>query len=99
MRDRVIAEFPVKPGKRDEFEAALHAALPDTRAFKGCRDIKVFHDAERDTFVLIEKWDSFDHYDKYLAWRMENGLGELLDPLLKGGAKALKISKLAATKI
>ncbi len=54
MRDRIIAEFPAKAGKRDELEAALRAALPDTRGFDGCRDIKVFHDAERDTFVLIE---------------------------------------------
>ena len=89
MKDRVIAEFPVKAGKRDEFEAALRAALPDTRAFKGCRGIKVFHDAQRDTFVLIEKWKSFEHYDAYLAWRMETGLAEMLEPLLKGGAKAL----------
>lgn len=99
MRDRVIAEFPVKPGKRDEFEAALRAALPDTRAFAGCRDIKVLHDDERNAFVLIEKWDSFDHYDKYLAWRMETGLGEMLDPLLEGGAAALTITKLRATDI
>lgn len=99
MRDRVLVEFPVKPGKRDELEAALRAALPDTRAFDGCRDIKVFHDAERDTFVLIEKWDSFEHYDKYLAWRMETGLGAMLDPLLEGGAAALRISKLKATDI
>ncbi len=67
MKDRVIAEFPVKSDKRDEFEATLRAALPDTRAFEGCRDIREFHDAERNTFVLIEKWESFEHYDKYLA--------------------------------
>ncbi|MCT2559019.1 antibiotic biosynthesis monooxygenase [Tsuneonella sp. YG55] len=99
MRDRVIAEFPVKAGKRADMEAAFRAALPDTRAFDGCRDIKVFHDAERDTFVLIEKWDSFDHYDRYIAWRMETGLGEMLDPLLEGGAAALKISRLKATDL
>jgi quinol monooxygenase YgiN len=99
MKDRVIAEFPVKAGKRDEFEAALRAALPDTRGFKGCRGIKVFHDAQRDTFVLIEKWKSCEHYDAYLAWRMETGLAEMLEPLLKGGAKGLKITKLKATDI
>ncbi|ANY19923.1 Antibiotic biosynthesis monooxygenase [Tsuneonella dongtanensis] len=99
MRDRVIAEFPVKAGKRDEFEATLRSALPDTRAFDGCRDIKVFYDEERNTFVLIEKWDSFAHYDKYIAWRMETGLGAMLDPLLEDGAAALKISRLKATDI
>jgi quinol monooxygenase YgiN len=99
MRDRVIAEFPAKPGKRDELEASLRAALPDTRSFDGCRDIKTFYDAERDTFVLIEKWDSFEHYDKYLAWRMETGLASLLEPLLQGGAAAFKVTKLKATDI
>lgn len=99
MRDRVIAEFPAKSGKRDELEATLRAALPDTRAFKGCRDIKTLFDDERQTFVLIEKWDSFADYDKYIAWRGDNGLADLLEPLLEGGAAAFKITKLQATDI
>ncbi len=99
MRDRVIAEFPAAAGKREELEAALRAALPDTRAFEGCRDIKVFHDAQTDTFVLIEKWDSFDHYDTYLAWRVENGLPAMLEPLLEGGMAGFKVRKLRATDI
>ncbi len=99
MDDRVIAEFPVKAGKRAEFEATLRGALPDTRGFDGCREITTFHDAETDRFVLIEEWDSFEHYDRYLAWRMENGLAALLEPLLEGGAAALRITKLRATDI
>lgn len=99
MRDRIIAEFPAAEGKRAELEAALRAALPDTRAFDGCRDIKTLYEGESDTFVLIEKWDSAEHYDKYLAWRVENGLGALLEPLLKGGMAGFKVRKLTATDI
>lgn len=99
MHDRVLAEFPVKAGKRAEFEATLRAALPDTRGFAGCREIRTYHDSASDTFMLIESWDSFAHYDTYLAWRMETGLAELLEPLLEGGAAGLRITKLVASDI
>jgi quinol monooxygenase YgiN len=99
MSDRVIAEFPVTAAKRAEFEATLRGALPDTRAFEGCREIEVYRDNERETYVLIEEWDSAAHYDRYLAWRMETGLAEMLEPLLDGGAAALKIRKLSKTDI
>ena len=40
--------------------------------------------------ILIEDWESLDHQTKYLNWRLETGLLEVLEPLLDGGAAGLK---------
>ena len=85
MSVRVIAEFPAAPGKLEELITSLKAALPDTRAFEGCEDIESLLDAERETIVLFEHWRSFEDYDRYLAWRVETGMLDLLDELLAGG--------------
>jgi len=93
MKNLVIVDFPTLKDKVAEMEATFKTALVDTRAFDGCISIDVYFDEEGSTFTLVEDWESFDHYDKYLAWRMETGLGELLAPLLDGGPEALKVRK------
>ena len=99
MKTLAIAEFPAKQGKFDELEATLRAALIDTRAFDGCISIKTYLHRETETFTLIEDWESADHYSEYLAWRIENGLGELLDGLLVGGVEGFKPRTFVATDI
>ena len=42
------------------------------------------------TIHLIEDWESLDHQSKYLNWRIETGLLDVLEPLLSGGAGGLK---------
>ena len=82
----VIAEFHAAPGKLDELLAKLKAVLPETRAYDGCRGLDSWLDQERSTIVLTEQWDSFDHYDRYLAWRAETGVLAAAAGLLDGGA-------------
>ena len=82
----VIAEFHPAPGKLDEVVAALKEALPETRAYDGCLSLESWLDAERSTIVLTEQWVSFDHYDRYLAWRGETGVLAAVAALLEGGA-------------
>ncbi len=93
MKNLVIAEFPALEDKVDEMEATFKAALVETRAFDGCISIEVYLETATSTFTIIEDWESFDHYDKYLNWRKENGLAELLDPLLVGGHESMKVRK------
>lgn len=93
MKNLVIVDFPALKEKVAELEATLKEVLGDTRAFDGCISIDVYFEEASSTFTLIEDWESFDHYDKYLAWRMETGLGELLAPLLDGGPEALNVRK------
>ncbi|WP_405229868.1 MULTISPECIES: putative quinol monooxygenase [Lentisalinibacter] len=90
----VIAEFPAQRDKVPEVEATLKEALVDTRAFDGCIRIDTYFEEAAATFVLIEEWQSFEHYDRYLKWRMETGLADLLDMLLEGGAQSFRVRKL-----
>lgn len=99
MKTLAIAEFPARAGKFEELEAILRAALPDTRAFDGCISIQTYLHPESGTFTLIEDWESPEHYARYLAWRMENGLGGMLDELLEGGIAAFKPRTFVATDI
>ena len=82
----IIAEFHAAPGKLDELLATLKAVLPETRAYDGCRGLVSWLDQDRSTIVLTEQWDSFDHYDRYLAWRAETGVLAAAAGLLEGGA-------------
>ena len=99
MKTLVIAEFPAKKGKFEELEATLREALVDTRAFDGCISIQTYLHPETETFTLIEDWETPEHYARYLAWRMENGLGNLLDELLVGGVAEFKPRAFQATDI
>jgi quinol monooxygenase YgiN len=48
-----------------------------TRAFDGCKFITAYGvEGEPDRFVVLERWASKDHYQRYLAWRRETGYFE-----------------------
>ena len=74
MQNLIIATFPAAEGKFDQLQAALIAALPETRAFDGCRSLDVYQEQGSQTFTIVEDWESIDHYDRYLQWRMQGGL-------------------------
>ncbi len=86
MSHFVVAEFHAAPGKLDELLATLKAVLPDTRAFDGCLGLESWLDEERATIVLTEQCTSFDHYDRYLAWRGETGALGAVAEMVEGGA-------------
>ena len=70
MMIHVIAVITAKPGKRDEVLKHFRANVPAVRAEKGCIEYGAAIDADpalsvqtkygRDTFVVIEKWESLD---------------------------------------
>ena len=99
MASIVIAEFPARSDTVEAVGEALRQALPVTRAYDGCQSLVTWFEPDSMTYVLFEDWASFDHYDRYLEWRMETGLAELLEPLLDGGAAAFRVRKLHATDI
>jgi quinol monooxygenase YgiN len=79
----VIVEGTVKDN--DKFDALMKEILGDTRSYDGCKGITVERNTEdAASIVLIERWESRDHYDKYLGWRQETGvLGQIVE-LLEG---------------
>ena len=71
----VILEVVAKPECVDSMKEMLKTALPDTRSYDGCQDVTVFLNEDGRTFVLVERWDSKEHYEKYLEWRTDPGAG------------------------
>ncbi len=64
----------IKSGRLDDFKQVLIEALPDTRAFSGCRSVQVLEDQDRSgQITLLEEWDSKEDQLKYAAWRKETG--------------------------
>ena len=79
----VLLEIQVKPEALDEMKAFIKKILPDTRAYDGCQGLDVYGNLDdTGTLVLYERWESLQHYEKYLAWRTEteivNQLGAML---------------------
>ena len=90
MKNLVIVSFPAKPETLETLKEAMRRALPDTRSFEGCISVNTFIEESTNTIHLIEDWETLDHQASYLNWRVENGLLTDLDPLLDGGAAAIK---------
>ncbi len=79
----VLLEMHVKPEAVNEVKALLKELLPDTRAYAGCQGIDIYGNID-DTgnLVFYERWDSREHYQKYLAWRTETGVVDQLSAKL-----------------
>ncbi len=69
---------PAVEGRRDDLVAAFNAVLADTRAFDGCISVDILLATESpNDLVLLEEWESSEHYDKYRQWRAESGTSVL----------------------
>ena len=90
MKNLVIVSFPAKAETLETLKEAMRRALPDTRSFEGCLSVNTFIEESTNTIHLIEDWETLEHQAKYLNWRVETGLLDILEPLLEGGASGLK---------
>lgn len=87
---RVTVQFPCQPGKGKDMLEILSAALVETRAYDGCSSVEAFVNADDpDVVLLVEEWETRGHHERYMAWRVENGMAELLQPILKGPLDSL----------
>ena len=85
MPATITVTLNVKPGKRDDLLQLLKGALPDTRSFDGCYSVNVLSDQSNPNKVLFyAAWESKAHYDKYLAWRTQQGMLVKLKEYLTG---------------
>ena len=91
MKNLVIVSFPAKAETLETLKEAMRRALPATRSFEGCLSVNTFIEESTNTIHLIEDWETLDHQATYLSWRVETGLLTDLDPLLDGGAAAIKV--------
>ena len=71
----VILQLKIKKGLESECIEELNILLKDTRAYEGCKALYfVQNQNDLSNLEFIEKWDSKEHYEKYLQWRVESGV-------------------------
>ena len=70
----VNLQLRIKPEVRDEFIKWFYSVLPDTRSYDDCSEVNA-RDliGDEKAVEVISRWESKAHYDKYLAWREEDG--------------------------
>jgi quinol monooxygenase YgiN len=85
MSVTVLFEAPVKPKEITNLVTSLANLLPESRKYEGCEGMDVYFNTEdKGRMVMIEKWASRAHHEKYLAWRTETGVMEKLGSMLAG---------------
>jgi quinol monooxygenase YgiN len=78
----------LKPELSEQISAGFAEALKDTRAFDGCRSVNIYkNDEDPNKILLLEEWDSREHYEKYLAWRNKDGAMDNIGAVLTSPAK------------
>ena len=83
MSVTVLLEVQAKPENLAELKSTFKNTLPDTRAYEGCQGVDIIGNQDDScNLVLIQKWDSRQHYEKYLGWRTETGALEALGVML-----------------
>ena len=80
----VTLKFPVQPAKLEDFLIVLKEALKETRAYNGCKTVQTFLEKGTSAVFLVETWESAEHQQNYMGWRIETGLIDALDPYLDG---------------
>ena len=74
MSVSVLLSGTLKDGLIEQFKEICAGAFHVTRAFDGCQNINLTLNVENPhKYVLTEVWDSKEHYEKYLAFRTEDG--------------------------
>lgn len=67
----------------DIMRSGFADALPETRAFPGCRSVHCYENPQNPhQLMLIEHWDSQEDYGRYIAWRQENGMMDAMGAAL-----------------
>ena len=83
----VMIEFKARAETIDRMLAWLREILPDTRCREGCVSISVTRNQDDPTnFVFVEQWASRQHYERYFAWREQEGVLNELATMVDGEA-------------
>jgi quinol monooxygenase YgiN len=85
MTCQVILELKANPAAIESLRKWLKEILPDTRAYDGCVNVEVVQDqSDATSLVIMEKWYSRQHYERYLQWRTETGILTKLETMTTG---------------
>jgi quinol monooxygenase YgiN len=67
-----IVVFAIDPARHDAFVAQMTVEAARTRGFDGCLGLTIAQ-APGSEIVLIERWASAGHAERFMHWRQENG--------------------------
>jgi quinol monooxygenase YgiN len=76
MSDGVLItiDMVIKPEVAAQVSAGIPKMFEDTARFAGFRSIRVVrHQHEPHHLLVVEHWDSEEHYRAYQTWRNRNG--------------------------
>lgn len=88
MSVMITLELPTKTETMDELLKDMKGALVDTRGYAGCQKVETFIDQESQNVFLVEQWESAEHQQAYMGWRVETGFMDAVGPLLDGAPVA-----------
>jgi|TARA_S200000501_G_C20352840_1_gene538378 quinol monooxygenase YgiN len=73
----VNLQLKVKNGLESEFIEELNIILKETRSYEGCHAVYFIQNQDDPSNLeFFSKWDSKQHYDNYLQWRIDSGVME-----------------------
>ena len=79
----VMVNLSIKEKSIEEFKKFFKQIIPETRSHQGCQGIQLYQSKESPTkFTIHAKWNSEEEQKKYMAWRMETGSFDKLEPML-----------------
>tara|TARA_B100000085_G_scaffold189771_1_gene173648 strand:- start:133 stop:426 length:294 start_codon:yes stop_codon:yes gene_type:complete len=75
-----IATFRCSPEGRSALTDFLSGeeGLSVTRAYEGAIRIETLLSNDSDDVILYEEWESVEHHQAYLGWRVETGLADFM---------------------
>lgn len=75
MSITIMIELTLKPEMAESYLEHFASTLTKTREASGCEHIQIFRDKEdTNRLVAVERWASREHQERYLAWRLEQGI-------------------------
>jgi quinol monooxygenase YgiN len=70
----ITIDMVIEPGLAEQVIAGIPKMFDDTVRFAGFRSIRVVrHQHEPNHLLIVEHWDSEEHYKAYQSWRNRNG--------------------------
>ncbi|MGE0483121.1 MAG: putative quinol monooxygenase [Gammaproteobacteria bacterium] len=84
MACQVLLEFGIKDGCHDKLKQTFKEIVADTRDFEGCITLHMIRDRANPTrIIIVELWETQEHYEAYLKWRTERGDMDILGPMME----------------
>ena len=80
----------IKKGSYEKVKEMMDSedGLKTTRNYDWCTHLEAFYNEEQSTYFIVEYWESFEKYQTYLDWRLND------DPItLEDLSKKYKISR------